>query len=599
MRRLAPLLTLVALLVCFTGAASATRLYTPDYYSDPQAVGGFGVNTDGSLAPLPGSPFGIASGPAFKASGIGGLAFAPDGRRAAVSYYFDGGAQGLSVAPDGTISPAQEPVEGAKQNAIAISPDGNFAYAVGVESGGSNEGVLGYSVGSDGALTPLPGSPYGSGTYWDAAISPDGRFFFATNSLGVQAFALAADGSVTPLGFTAVANAFYLQTAPDSPLLYVVSTHGTGTGVTPFAIGSDGSLSQRGEIAETGDVSLDYVGISPDNKHVYMPDSNLDGIVTADVAADGSLTVAGTLPVQNPEATAVSPDGRFLYWWQGGGSENHIGVAAIGPDGGLTMLPFEAEWDTGEPERLLFQPQPTPVARFSATAGVAGAATTFNAGASERAVRYAWDFGDGTTLADGGPAPSHVYSSPGTYQVTLAVSDAQGCSQRQVYTGQSTVCPGGNAARTVGSVTVSAPAAKTSKTSKTSKKTKKAKKAAKANKPPVLGRIRVVPSAFAPKVRGVEPGKVELGTTFRYKVSEAATVRFKIERRKGKRFKKLGSRPQKAKAGANKLRWNGKLKGKPLSPGRYRATVVATDREGRRSAPKTVGFRILPVPPSR
>ncbi|MGN6202026.1 MAG: PKD domain-containing protein [Solirubrobacterales bacterium] len=567
---------------CCVGTASATRLYTPTYYDEPQAVGGFGLNADGSLYPLSGSPFGVEPGPPFEASGIGGLAFAPDGRRAAVSYYFDGGVQGLTVAPDGTVAPAQKPVVGTQQSGLAITPDGRFAYTVAINPGGSTKGVLGYSVGDDGALTPLPGSPFGSQTYWDAAISPDGRFLFATNTIGVQAFALAADGSVTPLGFTSVANAYYVQTAPDSPLLYVVSSHNTGTGVTPFAIGADGSLSQRGEIAETGDVSLEYIGVSPDNKHIYMPDSNLNGIVTADVAPDGSLTVVNTMSIEDPETAAVSPDGRFLYWWQGGGSENHIGVAAIGPDGIPTELPFETPWETGEPERLVFQPQPTPVARFESNPEASGTATTFNGGFSERAARYDWDFGDGTTLANGGATPSHVYASPGTYQVTLVVTDAQGCSLKQVYTGQSTVCPGGPAARSVGSVTVNP-----------------ARPKPPANAKPVISKLKVLPKAFAPKVRGVKPGKVKLGTTFRYRVSEAATVRFKFERKKGKRFKRLGSRPQAAKTGANKLKWNGKLKGKPLSPGRYRATVIATDKDGGRSVPKTVGFRILPVPPSR
>ena len=90
-------------------------------------------------------------------------------------------------------------------------------------------------------------------------------------------------------------------------------------------------------------------------------------------------------------------------------------------------------------------------------------------------------------------------------------------------------------------------------------------------------------------------------------MNEAGTVRFRIERkvrrpikctRKKKcirfRFKALGSRSQAAKAGANKLKWNGRLNGMPLRPSSYRATVVATDKAGGRSAAKTVGFRILP-----
>jgi hypothetical protein len=122
-----------------------------------------------------------------------------------------------------------------------------------------------------------------------------------------------------------------------------------------------------------------------------------------------------------------------------------------------------------------------------------------------------------------------------------------------------------------------------------------------------------VPRKFAPKAKGVKKG----GTTFRYNVNEAGIVTFAVERKKTGRlvggkckprtaknakrkkcpiFKRIGPLSQKAKAGANSLKWNGKLKGKPLPPGSYRATVVATDGAGGRSAPQTVGFRILPSP---
>jgi hypothetical protein len=50
-------------------------------------------------------------------------------------------------------------------------------------------------------------------------------------------------------------------------------------------------------------------------------------------------------------------------------------------------------------------------------------------------VRYDWDFGDGTVLLDGGPAPTHVYTSPGTYIATLVVTDNEGASTTTVFTG--------------------------------------------------------------------------------------------------------------------------------------------------------------------
>jgi hypothetical protein len=210
-----------------------------------------------------------------------------------------------------------------------------------------------------------------------------------------------------------------------------------------------------------------------------------------------------------------------------------------------------------------------------------------DAGASLGTARYHWDFGDGTKLGDGGPVPSHVYAEAGVYTVTLTVADGSGCSVRQVYDGHSTVCPGGTSA--ISTVPV--------------------------DTLPELGKIRATPKKFRAKPKGKARGK--FGTTFRYSLSEAGTVRFKFERkrtgrvvgkkckpvtpknktkRKCLRFKLLGSRSQSAKAGANKLNWNGKLKGKPLSPGSYRGTVVATDNAGGRSAPKTVGFRLLPPP---
>ncbi|HEY1022585.1 MAG TPA: PKD domain-containing protein, partial [Flavisolibacter sp.] len=40
--------------------------------------------------------------------------------------------------------------------------------------------------------------------------------------------------------------------------------------------------------------------------------------------------------------------------------------------------------------------------------------------------RYAWDFGDGTTSS--APAPSHTYTKPGTYAVSLVITTAGGCT---------------------------------------------------------------------------------------------------------------------------------------------------------------------------
>jgi len=575
----------VALFFCgLCISAGAARFYTPSYGgSNPEVIGGFDLGADGSLAPIPGSPFpgGGSTG------GLVGLAFTPDGSAAVTAFLFTGGVQGYSV-PAGGVFGFTDSIPAASTTGEAITPDGRFAYAGTREFGGPAEGILRLAIGSGGSLTKLSPNAGGTEEFGDLAITPDGKYLFAAQLGQVRRFAIDLDGSLTSLGATPAPSAMFTAVSPDGRFLFLQ----TSAGLASFAIHPDGQLEEAGPALVIPGLSPRLFAVAPDGRHVYLADYNHKSIVTVAIGGDGTPTFAGETPLEGPpESVGVSPDGRHLVFYQGGGSENGIGVASIGSDGTPTVLPTFAPWNTGEPERLVFQPQPTPVARFASKAGASGAATSFDAGASERAARYDWDFGDGTTLADGGPAPSHAYANAGTYQVTLVVTDAQGCSLRQVYTGQSTVCPGGDAARATSSVTVAAAAG--------GKPKPKKKPKSKTNPKPVISKLKVVPAKFAPKLRGVEPGKIKLGTSFRYRVSEAATVRFKIERKKGKRFKKLGSRPQAAKAGANKLKWNGKLKGKPLKPGRYRATVVATDKAGGRSAPKTVGFRILSVPPPR
>jgi hypothetical protein len=74
----------------------------------------------------------------------------------------------------------------------------------------------------------------------------------------------------------------------------------------------------------------------------------------------------------------------------------------------------------------------TPTAAFaiSPTPGTVGRAVNVNAAASKAApgrtiVTYTWDFGDGTPLLNG-QQQSHTYTRPGTYSITLTVTDDAG-----------------------------------------------------------------------------------------------------------------------------------------------------------------------------
>ena len=103
-----------------------------------------------------------------------------------------------------------------------------------------------------------------------------------------------------------------------------------------------------------------------------------------------------------------------------------------------------------------------------------------------------------------------------------------------------------------------------------------------------------------------------LGTQVRYALSEDAKVRFSVRRRRagrvvrgrcrkrtranrGRRSCNLllkGSFSRRGRAGINRTRFSGRLRGRKLKPGRYLLVARATDNAGNRSAEHSVGFRI-------
>ncbi len=126
-----------------------------------------------------------------------------------------------------------------------------------------------------------------------------------------------------------------------------------------------------------------------------------------------------------------------------------------------------------------------------------------------------------------------------------------------------------------------------------------------------LSSLSVSPKRF--RVRNRPGKKGPLGTTFRYKLSRAATVKFTIARRTGGRrvgskclretksnrkrgactlYVTVGSFTKKGVAGANKASFSGRFGRKFLVPGSYRATVSGS-AGGARTQPRTVTFRVV------
>jgi hypothetical protein len=133
---------------------------------------------------------------------------------------------------------------------------------------------------------------------------------------------------------------------------------------------------------------------------------------------------------------------------------------------------------------------------------------------------------------------------------------------------------------------------------------------------PVLSQVSLTNKTFRvnPSGKAAARRRAKKGTTFRYTLSEAATVTFTIERKsKGRRvakkcrkrtrknrarrpcrrYTRVGSFSQAGAAGKNNKQFSGKIGPRKLRTASYRASLRATGAAGNRSEPESVSFRVV------
>lgn len=413
--------------------------------------------------------------PAEHESAPSGIVLSPDARFAYVILRGTFAILPYSVGADGVLTPLSPVSTGADSGAygIAIAPDGRSLYVADDASGT----VSVFAIGDDGVPTLL-GAPVETGVEnpRGLAVTPDGRFLYVGHSFlhgtephptdALVRFAIDGDGALGERGapITVGGGAEAMAVSPDGRFLYV-ATSATDQ-VFGFRIGAGGDLTA---VPGSPFAAVDFpdgMAMAPDGRHLFVahpgpvrPDAER-AVVAYSVGGDGALTLVEGSPFaagQGPAGITTTPDGRFLY--VSNVDSHDLSAFAVEPGGVLRTL-GEAPVPTGG-SRPLFQatavlPNQGPVASFSFEAAPTGKATAFNATASAdpdgAPAHYAWDFGDGTVLLDGGPNPQHAYRTPGRFTATLTVTDDEGCSTARVFTGQAALCNGSAAARTTRTV---------------------------------------------------------------------------------------------------------------------------------------------------
>ncbi len=164
--------------------------------------------------------------------------------------------------------------------------------------------------------------------------------------------------------------------------------------------------------------------------------ANHAGSPTASIIVDNSLTYPG-YPILFSGLGSSDPQSQVLtYAWNFGdnttstGARVTKGYAQVGTyTVTLTVTDQSGLSNSTSTKILIVLPGQVPTANAGGPyKGAIGASITFNGSGSSdprgEALTYSWNFGDGGTAT--GVSPTHSYTGPGTYTVTLTVSNTSG-----------------------------------------------------------------------------------------------------------------------------------------------------------------------------
>ena len=208
------------------------------YASEPNGtIVGYSTSGNGPTAVLPGSPYAAGVAPTRMA-----FAQLTSSSSLAVTLYAsdsgdpNGGILGFTIASDGSLSPiagspfATAPNAGPSYLFSAENSTGNQFLFVSLSNAGE---IAGFSIdNTTGALTPIPGSPFtaGKGPGTLVAGMGDQLLVINTGDHTVEAFNIAANGLLTPIGSpvaVGTANgglAFHPEWTQSSSQLYAADT---------------------------------------------------------------------------------------------------------------------------------------------------------------------------------------------------------------------------------------------------------------------------------------------------------------------------------------------------------------------------------------
>lgn len=326
--------------------------YVDDNTAVSNTVAGFDRHANGSLTPIPGSPF--ATGGVGSAVGLasqGAIQLSRDGRFLLAVDAASNQISVLRLHDNGVPEAVGAPVSSGGIDPVSIAVSGNLVFVA--NAGGSQTNVTGFFLTPWGGLYPLQGSTValpGDGVPGDVLFDPTGRKLVVTlvNTSTIASYHVRWDGRLVAAPGSPIAaqglGPFGAEFRPTNPSqLFVSNAHnvGAGTGtVSAFNVDFTGALSSIGAspFADLQSAPC-WVEISPDGQFLFAVNTGSGEISSYAINPDGSLALIGSTPFGSAGAGAVdarlSPDGKTLLV---DGSKADVIASFAVDDGSLTEL---------------------------------------------------------------------------------------------------------------------------------------------------------------------------------------------------------------------------------------------------------------------
>jgi len=182
------------------------------------------------------------------------LAFTPDGRFLVVTERATNNLDVFRVLADGRLSEISiNPSAGPGAFSVAIAPNGAVLISETGGGGPASSAISSYRIAPDAKLLPVSISvpTLGAANCWNV-VTPDGRFVYTSNAgtSSIAGFAIAPDGSLSPIGGTTVgtnpAGSANLDIAISADGHFLYSLNAGSGAIGMFAIATDGSLVNLG-----------------------------------------------------------------------------------------------------------------------------------------------------------------------------------------------------------------------------------------------------------------------------------------------------------------------------------------------------------------